>query len=343
MSVSLRDLFAHHVIFVGGKGGVGKTTVAAALGLEAATRGRACLVVSTDPAHSLGDIFDTPIGETETPLAERLWGLEIDPDRHADQHIETVKAHMKELVHPRLYDEIDRQLDLAKHAPGATEAALLERVAELMGDNGSRFDLVVFDTAPSGHTVRLLSLPEVMGAWTDGLLRHRQRSSRLSAALKHLGRGSAKGDDLSMIDQPDDYSDDEIARRLNDTLQTRRRKFLVARDRLLDSTTTAFLLVVNPDKLSILESRRVVELLRRFQIDVTSIVVNRVLPPDFDEDVTNPFLVARRQQEQAYRREIDEVFGTFARVVVPLLERDIHGIESIRAIGRVLADSWGVA
>ena len=75
---------------------------------------------------------------------------------------------MKQLVHPRLYDEIDRQLDLASHAPGASEAALLERVAELMGDGGTQFDLVIFDTAPSGHTVRLLSLPEAMGAWTDG-------------------------------------------------------------------------------------------------------------------------------------------------------------------------------
>ena len=288
VSVNLRELFAHHVIFVGGKGGVGKTTVAAALGVEAAARGHTCLVVSTDPAHSLGDIFDTPIGEEETSLAERLTGLEIDPDRHAERHIETIKAQMKALVHPRLYDEIDRQLNLAKHAPGATEAALLERVAELMGDSGSRFDLVVFDTAPSGHTVRMLSLPEVMGAWTDGLLRHRQRSSRLSAALRHLGGGAVKGDDLSMIDQSEDYHDDELTGRLNDTLQTRRRKFLVARDRLLDPTTTAFLLVVNPDKLSILESRRVVELLLRLHIDVTSIVVNRVLPSDLDEGRDQP-------------------------------------------------------
>ena len=118
---------------------MGKTTVAAGLGLEAAAQGRTCLLVSTDPAHSLGDIFDATIGETETALDTGLWGLEIDPDRHAERHVDTVKAQMKALVHPRLYDEIDRQLDLAKHAPGASEAALLERVAELMGEAGSRF------------------------------------------------------------------------------------------------------------------------------------------------------------------------------------------------------------
>ena len=199
-SAAADGLLARRIVFVGGKGGVGKTTTAAALALAAAEHGRTCLVVSTDPAHSLGDIVGRSIGDAETALAPNLTGLEIDPDRAAAAHIGTVKERMKTLVHPRLYDEIDRQLDLAAHAPGATEAALIERVAELMALAGSRFDLVVFDTAPSGHTVRLLSLPEVMGAWMDGLLRHRERSSRLGAMLGHLGGKPGHGDDLSLIE-----------------------------------------------------------------------------------------------------------------------------------------------
>lgn len=340
MSENLRELFAHHLIFVGGKGGVGKTTVAAALGVEAAASGRTCLLVSTDPAHSLADIFDTQIGETKTALGERLWGLEIDPERRAEQHIEMVKAQMKALVHPRLYDEIDRQLELSKYTPGASEAALLERVAELMGEAASHFDLVLFDTAPSGHTVRLLSLPDMIGAWTDGLLRNRERSSNLAAVLRNLGRKTEKSDDLSMIDKPQNDLKDDISRQLNDVLQTRRRKFLVARDRLVDPAITAFILVLNPDKLSILESRKVVDLLRRFQIDVRSIVVNRVLPPDVDVGAPGDFLDARRQQEQSYLQEISKVFAQFARVVVPLLRHDVHGIKSIREIGRALAKDW---
>ncbi len=338
MTVSLRDLFEHHLIFVGGKGGVGKTTTAAAIALMAAEEGRTCLLVSTDPAHSLGDIFATTIGDRRTQLVDRVWGLEIDPDVEAARHIETVKSQMKKLVHPRLYNEIDRQLDLASHAPGASEAALLERVAELMGDGGTQFDLVVFDTAPSGHTVRLLSLPEVMAAWTDGLLRHRVRSSRFGSVLKHLGGGQIKGDDLSMIDSAQDHRDESLGGKLNNVLETRRRKFLVARDRLRNSATTAFLLVVNPDKLSILESRKIVNLLGRFDMNVFAVVINRVLPDELGAG--GDFFEARYAQEQTYRREIASVFSALPQVVVPLLCHDVRGLDSLREIGRELTGAW---
>ena len=336
--LTLRDLFEHHLVFVGGKGGVGKTTTAAALAVTAARQGRLCLLVSTDPAHSLGDIFEQDVGGSQKPLANNLWGLEIDPEAEADRHIGTVKDQMKALVHPRLYDEIDRQLDLAQHSPGATEAALLERVAALMGDEGSRFDLVIFDTAPSGHTVRLLSLPEVMAAWTDGLLRHRERSSRLSATLRHLGGGRVRGDDLSLIDSAEDHPRDSLSGRINSVLHARRRTFLVARERLLDQTESAFLLVVNPDKLSILESRRVADVLARFAVHVSGVVINRVLP----EDVGGSFLEARREQEKAYLEQIADVFGPLPRVVVPLLEHDVHGAAALRRVGELIARRWGL-
>lgn len=333
-SAAADGLLARRIVFVGGKGGVGKTTTAAALALVAAERGRTCLVVSTDPAHSLGDIFGRAIGDAETALAPNLTGLEIDPDRAATAHISTVKERMKTLVHPRLYDEIDRQLDLAAYTPGATEAALIERVAELMAQAGARFDLVIFDTAPSGHTVRLLSLPEVMSAWMDGLLRHRERSSRLGAMLGHLGGKPGRGDDLSLIDEHADHARDSREARINDILQARRRKFIVARERLLDVAGTAFLLVVNPDRLSILESRRVVDTLARFDLPVSSVVVNRVLPDT--ADAAGAFVDARRAQERSYLREIEEVFPALPRTIVPLRPDDVQGFDALRAIGAQL-------
>ena len=332
----LQDLLAHQIVFVGGKGGVGKTTIAAALAVTAADGGRRCLLVSTDPAHSLGDIFEREIGDRRQALGPDLWGLEIDPDRAAARHVDDVKAQMKTLVHPRLYDEVDRQLDLARDAPGAAEAALLERVAALMGHDGSQYDLVVFDTAPSGHTVRLLSLPEVMGAWMDGLLRHRRRAGRFAAALGRFGGGAAGGDELSLIDQAADHAPGSREAQIHDRLQARRRTFLVARERLLDRTATAFLLVVNTDKLSILESRRVGDLLARFGVGIWGVVVNRVLP----STAGGEFLAARRAQESAYRAEIDRLFARLPRVTVPLLERDVHGAETLRRVGAALRREW---
>ena len=324
------DPLAHQLVFVGGKGGVGKTTTAAAIALAAAERGRRCLVVSTDPAHSLGDIFEQAIGDSETAIVPNLTGLEIDPDAAAGAHIETVTTQMKRLVHPRLYDEIDRQMTLAREAPGAVEAALLERVAALMGEAGTRFDLVVFDTAPSGHTVRLLSLPEVMAAWMDGLLRQRKRASRLSTMLGHLGGGTTQGDDLSLIDSAADHPRDSPEARITTLLQARRRTFVRARERLLDTERTAFLLVLNPDRLSILESRRIVDTLERFDLPVAALVVNRVLPET--ADASGPFIDDRRAQEQAYLGEIADTFGSLPRTVIPLRRRDVHGLEALQEV-----------
>lgn len=321
-----------HLVFVGGKGGVGKTTTAAALAVAASEAQRTCLLVSTDPAHSLGDIFGRPIGATERLLLPNLTGLEIDPDAEAARHIATVKDHMKAMVHPRLYDQVERQLDLARHAPGAAEAALLERVAELMGEAGSRFDLVIFDTAPSGHTIRLLSLPEIMRAWTDGLLRHRERSRRLSSALKHLVGGRVKRDDRSRVDGAEDDEPSSGHARIDEVLRTRRRKFLVARERLLDTAMTAFFLVVNPDRLSILESQKVHDVLVRFNVPISAVVVNRVL----SDDASGDFVNRRREQEIVYRQEIDRRFQKLPRFVVPLLPHDVHGVEAIRQVSRRL-------
>jgi arsenite-transporting ATPase len=328
----LKDLLAHHLVFVGGKGGVGKTTMAATLAVSAADRGQSCLLVSTDPAHSLSDIFERTIGSSPQELDQNLWGLEINPETEATQHIRTVKNQMKLLVHPSLYDEIERQLDLALYAPGATEAALLERVAELMGRDGDQYDIVIFDTAPSGHTVRLLSLPEIMGAWTDGLLRHHDRSRRLSSVLKHLGGGKKSTDALSLIDDDENDTDRGLENKLNNILQTRRRKFLVAREQLTNAEATAFTLVVNPDKLSILESTRVADLLGRFDIPVSTLIINRVLP----DGSTDKFLQARHRQEQIHRKEIDRTFTNIPRVAIPLLEHDIHGLNAIRQVRKLI-------
>ncbi len=330
-------LFDRRIIFVGGKGGVGKTTTAGALGLMAAESGRTTLLVSTDPAHSLGDVFDTRIGNEETSLGPNLSGLEIDPEAVAESHIATVKMSMKSLVAPKMYKEVDRQLELARHSPGTMEAALLERMADLMAEARSRFDLLIFDTAPSGHTIRLLSLPEVLGAWSDGMLGHQDRSRKLGELLKVFGRDHSREDEFGMIGGSKEEPDDSRDGRIRDILLTRRRKFHRARELLTDPAVTAFLLVLTAERLPILESEKTLDLLKKFNVPVAGMIVNRLLPPDADGD----FLRERRLQEDEYRNEIDETFSGLQRIYLHLLPHDVHGVETLREIGKAIERQLG--
>jgi arsenite/tail-anchored protein-transporting ATPase len=318
------------ILFLGGKGGVGKTTTAAALAVAFAEQGERCLLVSTDPAHSLGDLFDARIGDREHLLLPNLHGLEIDPDAQVERHLESVSRSMREYVNPDLYPEIDRQMALTRLSPGAVEAAMLERVAEIMID-APRFDRVIFDTAPTGHTLRLLSLPEIMAAWTDGLLRHRDRSDVVSRAVKRMQRAGG-GDELSYIDRPEEEEGDARSARIRETLMTRRRKFAQARRLLLDPQTSAFVLVLIPEKLPVLESRKALEALRRFDVPVLGIVVNRVLP----REPLGTFLEQRRAQEGRYLAQIADAFAGLPRADVPLLARDVEGLDALRTIAGCL-------
>ncbi|ADI14143.1 ArsA family ATPase [Truepera radiovictrix] len=312
------------IVFVGGKGGVGKTTTAAALALQWARRGERCLLVSTDPAHSLGDLFGCQLGEREYPLADGLWGLEIDPEGEADRYVAGVSRTLRTLMPPHLYGEIDRQMRMTRQAPGALEAALLERVADVMEAASEGYDRVVFDTAPTGHTMRLLSLPEVMGAWVDGMLQQRERSGRLGRMLAQLG---GKGSDLTYFDDPDALPDSREGR-ITSVLLARRRKFHRARRLLLDADRCAFVLVLTPEKLPILESAKALDTLARFRVPVAGLVVNRVLPAEAE----GPFWATRRAQERVYLGEIATRFANWPQLHVPLFARDIEGVAGLEQV-----------
>lgn len=323
------------VVFVGGKGGVGKTTTASALGLRLAEQGERTLLISTDPAHSLSDLFDRQIGDDETGIVAGLWALEIDPETEVDRYLRSVKRNLRELVRPEMYPDIDSQIELTRRSPGAQEAALLERMSRIMIDAPERYDRLIFDTAPTGSTLRLLSLPEVMTAWMEGLLERRERSESFRESLRGLWtekEGEGGRDEASDEAGP---SEDERARRIREVLTARRRRFSKARRILEDPGRCAFVLVVLPEKLAVLEGERAYRTLSDAKIPVTAVVVNRVLP----EGSLGEFLERRRQQEAEYLDEIDRRFGDLPRIRVPLLEEDVGGVEGLEVVARHLRGS----
>jgi len=147
-------------VFFGGKGGVGKTTVSSSYALKCARDGHDTLVVSTDPAHSVADVFDQPFGDDATPVdgVENLWAMQIDPEDEVTRHLDELRQQLSEQVSTAMVSEINRQLEMAHGTPGAYEAALFDRFVEVMR-NADPYDRVVFDTSPTGSTLRLLGLP----------------------------------------------------------------------------------------------------------------------------------------------------------------------------------------
>ena len=172
----------------------------------------------------------------------------------------------------------------------------------------------------------------MMAAWSDGMLGYRDRSRRLGDLLKMFGRDHSREDEFGMIGGSKDEPDHSRDGRIQDILLTRRRKFHRARELLTDKSVTAFLLVINAERLPILESKKMLDVLSKFNVPVAGMIVNRLLPPDAEGD----FLRKRRLQEDEYREEIDRTFAELRRVYLHLLPHDVHGVDTLRKIGEAL-------
>jgi len=289
-------------VFFGGKGGVGKTTSSSAYGYRCAEKGMKTLVVSTDPAHSLCDIFETSIGSEIKELRKNLYALEIDPEKESEKYIERIKANMKKTVSPVIISEIEKQLDAASVSPGSEESAIFDKLVEIINDYGNEFDTIVFDTAPTGHTLRLLSLPELLGGWLDRLIEKRYN------ALKLLGVANRQEKERIMEDP------------VIEILSTRKKNFERARETLIDKKMVSFVFVLNPEKLPIEETKKAIKVLEKYNIPVNNLVVNRILPDNTNDD----FWKARKELETQYLQEIFESFKNKEIIKIPLLNSDVR-------------------
>lgn len=247
------EVLEKKIIFVGGKGGVGKSTSAAAIAWKSAEEGHNTLLISTDPAHNLGDIFNQSIGGKTTKVSDNLSALEIDPEIETNNYIKGVKENLKGVVHSGMMEEVYRQLDTAKASPGADEAALFDKLISIILEESEHYDKLIFDTAPTGHTIRLLSLPELMGVWIEGMLQKRQKTNENYTQLLNDG--------------------DPIEDPIYDVLKTRQERFSKAREVLLDGKVTGFVFVMNPERLPILETQKAIELLDKYHLHVKTLIV----------------------------------------------------------------------
>ena len=322
---------ARRVLFFGGKGGVGKTTVAAATALAAAREGRRVLLASTDPAHNLGHLWDRPVGPRAVRVAAGLEALELDPGTIVDRHLAEVGETLRRLMPAHLAGEVDKHMALSRDAPGMQEAALLEQIAELIEGESGRYDLVVLDTAPSGHTARLMALPEIMAAWTEGLLSRQKRAERFGTALGNLGAGSGSHDVASKVfgRGPDGGSRDD---RIRHILHRRRHRLERLRAALADAERTAFVIVLVAERLPVLETLELHAQLVAAGVSVGGLVVNKRTPAD-----AGGFLADRSAQEDVHLATLAAGLPGLATQELPLLARDVTGAAALEAFADLVA------
>ncbi|RQG92006.1 ArsA family ATPase [Natrarchaeobius chitinivorans] len=334
-------------VLYGGKGGVGKTTMAAATALDSARGGTRTLVVSTDPAHSLSDTFETDVPSEPGRIREDvpLYGVEIDPEAA----IESGKAAFGGVgggepgggEGPEMPGDLgglgemfggDNPLDalFGGAMPGADEAAAMQLLLEYLDD--PRFDRVVVDTAPTGHTLRLLQLPELMDTMTGRLLQFRQRISGMFENVTGMFGGE---------DVPDEGAD------LADLEQLRERIERL-RAALRDPNRTDFRIVLVPEEMSVFESKRLRQQLREFEIPVGTVVVNRVMEPlsDVTDDVSGEFLQPdledcafcqrRWDVQQTALAEAQELFRGTTVKRVPLFADEVRGEDMLEVVAACL-------
>ena len=339
---------APEYVLYGGKGGVGKTTMAAATALSSAAGGAATLVVSTDPAHSLSDTLETAIPPTPTRIREDLplWAAEIDPDEAVGKGVfgdEDPLGGMGEMgdqmgpMGDMLGGEDDDEMGglagmmgMGGSMPGADEAVAMRQLLEYLDD--PRFDRVIVDTAPTGHTLRLLELPELMDSMVGRVMKMRQRMQGMFEGIKGMFGGGSDADPSADLEQ------------LRERIER-------LRGVLRDPDQTDFRVVMIPEEMSVVESERLVDQLAAFEIPVQTLVVNRVmedLAEITDQAVDPEWIVTpnledcefcqRRWgvQQEALSKSTDLFRGREVKRV-PLLADEVRGEAALRVVATCLA------
>lgn len=278
-------------IFFSGKGGTGKTTMACATALHYANQNKQTLIVTTDPASNLADVFETDIGHKVTLLHNNLWGLEIDPDEATHEYRERVLAPMRQSMPESVMAVLEEQFN----SPCTTEIASFDKFVDFMvmekSDKGENYDVIIFDTAPTGHTIRLLELPV---DWS-----------------KHIEE-SAKGSGNTCIGP--------VA-----SIQESKEKYDEATKLLGDASRTTFVFVLQPEQTSIFETKRSSKELKEIGVKNIELIINGILPEEVCE---HPFFKSRFEMQQKYIGIIENDFPVKIR---KMYQRDgeIKGIKRI--------------
>jgi arsenite-transporting ATPase len=288
-------------LFYSGKGGVGKTSMACVTAVRLADEGKRTLIVTTDPASNLADVFEQKIGHEVTPIAgvKNLWAMEIDPDIATSEYIDKAMAPIRAAFPPQIVQVMEEQMS----GPCTAEVAAFDRFTDFLETDKSsekEFDVVIFDTAPTGHTIRLLELP---AEWSQSIDAASEGSGQTC-----IGPAAA--------------------------IQDAKHKYERAVGMLRDKSRTVFNFVLQPEAIAIKETKRAIGELEKLDIHSFELIVNGVIPA---EAQSNPLFSARSKMQSGYLEQINRDF-TYPKKQMRLLSGEISGVDRLREVSRIYFD-----
>ncbi len=309
-----KSLFDKHFLFFGGKGGVGKTTMAAATAIRAADLGLRTLIVSTDPAHSVSDSLDQQIGGEdyiEVEGVENLWAIELSTDQAMRTYSDMITQQDPTGALTEMFGDDDAS---SLSPPGADETVAFIQLLEFI--QNPEYDIVIFDTAPTGHTLKLLQLPELTQSWLFRLIKMRRRMGGLLSGFKTLFGSGSDLDEQGAFDKLEELRD----------------QVEVARKHLMNGEETEFVAVTIPTVMAIWETERLIRALFEVAFPVKQILINQVQP----ENINCNYCSSRYKNQQKDLEKIRELYTEFELTEIPTFEWEIRGIERLRELGLIL-------
>jgi arsenite-transporting ATPase len=296
------------ILLFTGKGGVGKTTVAAATALRCADAGLRTVVLSTDPAHSLADAFDLPLGPLASPITDGLWGQQLDAQERMEESWHDIQGWLREVFAWAGVDGLEAE-ELSV-VPGLDEVFALADIKQYA--ESGEWDVVVVDCAPTAETIRFLSLPDILSRYMERLFPIGRRVNRVVApVLSRVTTLPVAGDDvLSAVSRFYDRLDG-------------------VREILMDPERTSVRLVVNPERMVIAEARRTYTYLSLFGYRVDAVVANRLLP----DAVADPWFERWKELHTEHLQTIEDGFAPLPVLKVELAPTELVGIDALRGFG----------
>ncbi|HZQ83547.1 MAG TPA: ArsA family ATPase [Acidimicrobiales bacterium] len=308
------------ILLFTGKGGVGKTTVAAATALRCAEAGLRTIVLSTDPAHSLADAFDAPLGSVATPLLDNLWGQQLDATERLEDVWAEIQDYALEVLDWAGVDAIEAE-ELSV-LPGLDEVFSLTDIKTYAA--AGEWDVIVVDCAPTAETIRFLSLPDILSWYMDRIFPAERRVVKaVRPVLRRMTSLPIAGDNVFAA-----------TRRFYDKLDG-------VRGLLTDGKITTLRLVVNPERMVIAEARRTATYLALFGYKVDAVIANRLLP----DSITDPWFKQWKATHAEHLASIEEGFAPLPVFRAELAQQELIGIDRLREFGTTLygdADAAGV-